>query len=620
MSHEPGEAQRATGARPSRAARNGSASEGETPLRRASAIAALSVLYIAIAVWLTWPLAAHLATQLPNSHGACRFDLPAILWILSTASRNLLGDPAHLLSGNAFHPEPQPLAYGPLALGALPLYAPVFLATDNPALAGNVLLLGGVALTALSLHLVVERWTASHLAGFVAAWVLLTDRWLLWEFVPTSPYWAMLVFFPPIVALAAAPRPGGRWIWSLAALALLQALVDQVYVAPAVIAPLGALAALRLARRSTRPDGWRLTAATGLALAGLVPFYLPYAAARLAHPALANETVWRASANPVPLGIALFGYRAPASIAPAAVGLIALGALLRLASRWRARASEATPAAAWVACLTFAAVGALLALPRVLSIAGAAIEVPWLAWLPLGLLRGPERLAVATLIGLCLAAGLAFGEIRGRVAAELARLRSAATRGSVGEHDRAAALVMTSVAIALVAMSYREYRLGFGRPAFERRPLPVSYPLMPAIAPDSAIVAALRRGAGPVLELPLGPFDVLPPFHARAMYRAILHRRPVLNGYLSYLPPGFRERMALAARLPDRVALRDLAGETGLTQILVQTDEIEDPAARELWRDLAAHGRDDLVPVARDGGTLLFTVRLPEPEAADDRG
>ena len=41
--------------------------------------------YVVVVVWLTWPLAEHLATHLPATHAACRFDALHLVWALSTA-------------------------------------------------------------------------------------------------------------------------------------------------------------------------------------------------------------------------------------------------------------------------------------------------------------------------------------------------------------------------------------------------------------------------------------------------------------------------------------------------------------------------------------------------------
>src|SRR5262249_50079750 len=151
-------------------------------------------------------------------------------------------------NANIYHPTPHALFYGPTGFGALPLFAPVYLTTANPTLATNVLLLGGVALTATAIHMVAARWTGSALAGLVAASTLLTTRWMLWEWIPTAPHAAVLFYFPSIILLASDPGPRRRTLVALAVLAALQCLADITYVAPAVLVPLGTLGVWRLLR------------------------------------------------------------------------------------------------------------------------------------------------------------------------------------------------------------------------------------------------------------------------------------------------------------------------------------------------------------------------------------
>jgi hypothetical protein len=93
------------------------------------------------------------------------------------------------------------------------------------------------------------------------------------------------------------------------------------------------------------------------------------------------------------------------------------------------------------------------------------------------------------------------------------------------------------------------------------------------------------------------------------MYRAIFHRRPVLNGYSSYWPAGFDERMRLAMRLPSPAAVDALSGVTGLRAVVVRLADM--PArARGRWLALSrAGGNVRLRFVLRDDDNLLFTVR-----------
>jgi len=73
------------------------------------------------------------------------------------------------------------------------------------------------------------------------------------------------------------------------------------------------------------------------------------------------------------------------------------------------------------------------------------------------------------------------------------------------------------------------------------------------------------------------------------MYRAIFHRRPLLNGYGGYWPDGFIERMQLAAALPDGAALAALREQTGLTTVVVNMPSLN-ATKQAAWRRTLAEG------------------------------
>jgi hypothetical protein len=129
-----------------------------------------------------------------------------------------------------------------------------------------------------------------------------------------------------------------------------------------------------------------------------------------------------------------------------------------------------------------------------------------------------------------------------------------------------------------------------------------AYPIQPTPVLDSPVVAALERGTGPVLEIPTTRVD----FDAAALYRAALHRRPLVNGYSSYYPSANPRRMAQVHRLPDPLALGLLRVETGLTTIVVHLAELR-PRERDAW-ERAARDRTDLRLVLHDGDDLVFAV------------
>jgi hypothetical protein len=200
-------------------------------------------------------------------------------------------------------------------------------------------------------------------------------------------------------------------------------------------------------------------------------------------------------------------------------------------------------------------------------------------------LRQSARLGIAGLMGLSLAAGLGFALF----AARLPR----------GRHGALAAALLT---LAVGAEMYREYR---APGPFGRAPLPRAYPLLEPPAEGDPVVRAVALGNGPVLELPAG---LVPAPHAQAMYRAIFHRRPLLNGYGGYWPDGFVERMELAARLPDAAALAALRRQTGLATVVVNTSSLR-PAELAAWRWVIQHGAPGLRPSGPYDGVLVFDLR-----------
>jgi hypothetical protein len=213
-------------------------------------------------------------------------------------------------------------------------------------------------------------------------------------------------------------------------------------------------------------------------------------------------------------------------------------------------------------------------------------------WVPLyRTLRETYRLGIAGLMGLALAAGLGFALCAARLPG----------RG------RTIAAGATLLALLVGAEMYREYRA----PGLLRRPaLPREYPLLKPPAVTDPIVEALARGQGPVLEVPVRDriFIGVPGYQTRAMYRGIFHRRPLVNGYGGYWPPGFRERMLLATELPASGALAALRQQTGLATVVVNTTNLP-PAELATWQRTLAEGSDALRAAGTYGDAVLVDVR-----------
>ena len=568
------------------------------PLRAGAILRALWVLafYLVGVAWLTWPLAGSLSSALPCPT-IFMHDIYYSTWALAHESHTLLTAPWRIADANIFHPTPSALFYGPAGLGALPLFAPVFLATGNPTLAINVTFLVGLALTGAAMHVVVRRWTGSDLAGVVGAATLLANQWVIWAFVPTAPHWAALELLPLIAFVAAAPFPSMRAALRLLPLLVLQCLTDLVYVAPAVLGPLGVLAAIRILRRDTRAAAVRLAAVLALTLAALLPVYRGYLGVGAANPNLSTQTWWAVTENtfPAPLPDRFLGGNYPLVLTPVAMALVGLGALVALGRR-RAGAAAPVPGG-WAHGALWAVVGAVLSLPALVTVAGALYHTPlgYLAmWaVPYRTIRVSSRLGVAGLVGLGILSGVAFGEIASLIATRLRR-------------PAAAHVGRGALAAVVLALVYHAYATNYGS-LFLPGPMPAAYPLCVPPTVPAALLPPLRASHEPLLEVPFAPGGATVNDHAAAMYRSIAHWRPLLNGYSSYWPADFPQRMEDAAQLPNPVALDRLVETTGLAMVWLHAARLP-PAARAAWSAPPGDGAHRLQLVARSGDELLYAV------------
>ncbi|MGH7895695.1 MAG: hypothetical protein ACREQL_13570 [Candidatus Binatia bacterium] len=553
------------------------------------------VLYAAAVVWLTWPLPAHLATHLPNTSGPSSTDVPYITWVMAYQAHALVTDPSGYLDGNIYYPARHTVLYGDPGLGALPIFAPIFLATGNPTLAINLVLLVGIALTAWSLHLVVERWTGSWLAGVVGASTFLTNPWEIPWFFGWAPTYTVLFYLPVIAYLAARPLTRVRDAVALAVLVALQSASNMVYLAASTFVPLGLLVVLRVLRRKTFPEGARLAGVLLLGGVLLAPIYVGYGLVRHENLVLERQSTWARLQVPeggagdavvAPLRpdrflpAALLWRRDPTWLAPPLLALIVAGTL---AMPW-ARAGCPGLASAWRHGLLWSAAGLALSTPGV-AWRGMSMQLPhyWLlesvAPFVNVVVREHKRLGFPCLVGFALLAGaglVACARVVPRRWRGVARvlLATTAVGGAVLSHGAAATWMA----------------------------------LLSADDGSSTITRLLAEGDGPVLELPVSATGVDPHFHAPPMYRSIFHWRPILNGYSSYWPAEFPARMELARRLPDEEALMTLVRETGLAAVVVNLGRYGLPD-RHAWLMRAQQGDvGRLHFVTGDTKELLFAI------------
>jgi hypothetical protein len=561
---------------------------------------AILLVWIGVIFFLTWPLAPHVATHLPAIAVGGPLDSLLNGWALAHESRALVTDPRTFADGGIFWPAHRALFYGEAGFGGVPFFMPVFLATGNPTLALNFVLLSGLVLTAFAMHMVVARLTGSERAGLVAGAALATTPWFSWSWLPAVPSFGLLQYFPVIMLVAARPAVDRRTTLTLLALVVAQGLTT-VYVAVPLIAPLIVLGAIRTARRPTRRAGVMLfgvLAGAGIVLAAA---YSGYALVHIEDPHVATQTHWLAKpTDPLPAMLGTAARLGPLAVPPAALILIALGILCAWGRAGGGWSSLGAPP--WRIVWLWTAVGLAIAIRPRADWRESLIAAPHslvARFTPFyEVIRIPERLGLPALMGITVLAGLAFAECE-RV---LARRRDGAPRPALVTHAATTGLLL----LAVGAM-YLTCQRNLDSPWLAFGPLPVSYPLAASVPlPAPALMEVLARPGGPLLELPVSsrPWPA-----AQAMWRSIYHRRPLLNGYNGYWPAGFPERMALAAKLPDADALDELTKETGVELVLVHAARYVDRLARQRWTEIAARGGDGrLALVARDGDSLLFRV------------
>jgi hypothetical protein len=559
--------------------------------------------YVALVIRLTWPLTAHVATHLARPNLICEFDQRQMIWALAYASHRLTTAPWRLFEANIYHPTPHALLYAESGLGAVPFFLPTFLVTNDPVLSGNVMLLASLALTAWGLHQLLARWTGSSGAGLTAALTFLWTPWVLWTWAPGAPNYVVLQWVPLIVWLAATPTSRARVI--ALGLSLAAQGSTSPYVAAGILAPIGALAIVRLARRERRADGVALVVALAVATTALLLVYGGYAWMRWQEPAMPTHTWWpggQVRQFDFPRDVFLGRHR-PNAIPLAMFALIAVGGLCALVRRLRGQEMPPPHGIAWRHGALWSAVGMLVSLPPVFVWFGHSIDVPHVRLLqgtPLfDLMREPQRMGVGALFGLAILAGVAYAEL------------SAAVTRVPGVRPGLARLAL----ITLVAgAGYYTYLFVVWPPeSFAERVVPPAYPIVRTSPLPATIVAEIRRRDAVVLQLPAKRSGRLKTVKANAdaMLDSTAHWQPIVNGYGGYYPADFPALLELAGRLPDDAALAELRRRTGVSMILVRGATallVQRAAFEEVARRGEAAG---LRLIRRDGADLLFAVVDP---------
>jgi hypothetical protein len=521
------------------------------------------MLFAALAIVQTWPLASDPATLSRNDNGDTVLNEWTLAWIAHQAPRA----PLRLYDANIFYPERDTLAYSEAMIVQAAMAAPMLWLGASPVFAYNLVLLAGFALTAWTACLVVARWTDDWAAGVLSGILMGFNAHTIsrlphlqaqhGEFLPLALF--------ALDGLLREPRVG-----TAVRLALWFVLQSLTSVYLLVFTAFGLAAGVLTRSETWKADRLRsILLAAGVASLALAPFLVPYWRAYSDQGltrTLADARLYSASwadylTTPGRLHGESWSYRfASASTTAlfpgiAAVSLTALAIASRIAFRDR-RARL---------CLAVGACGFLLSFGP--SLPGYALLHRALPLLHA--VRAPVRFGYLVIVAAALLAGFGLAAVR--------RTRSARTS--------------SAIAAAALALAVLE---PFRAPLY----LPKADPIRP-------IYRELRDIPGAVVvELPLPhPWAV---FHnAKYMLNSTQHWKPMVNGYSGFLPTSYRQHYDQLAGFPDERSLAALR-HLGVTHMFVHTDQLAASAAEHLDR------MSGLTRLSAEETVVLYRLRAIE--------
>ena len=538
--------------------------------------------YTAATAWFTWPLAS-VATERIVAPQVLLNDVYLVLWMLSWVGRALLHDPLHVFDGNALHPTPHVIAASEHLLGDMPVFLPVWLATDNAVLALNVLVFTSFVLSALAMHVLARRWTGNPAAAWLAG---AASAFAPWRAELGRPHLLQVQYLPLIAwGLDRVVHGAGLRVALLTAAGLALQVLCSYYLGYAAYLMAGVFVLAWLAAGDGRGERatWRaLAVALLLPLVAIVPASLPYVLAR-ARGGLATALtgtlvqVWSDAGRPA-FVIALFCGWGTAALA--ACGLA--GALAHGRDDRARRVRIVFLVATLLLALVLAAGPAGFAGGRIAPYSWLSAVVPGFASL-----RAPARFGVLAGFAASVLAAWALVAVERLLPARAGRL----ARWPL-------ALLGVSAAVGWAVAT------------------PPENPTEPAtlradLSPAYRWLAAHGEG-GPLVEVPMD--RALGVVNARAMFLSTYHWLPLLNGYTGYTPPGSAFLLAHAQQLPSAESLQGLVDCAGLRWILLHTAT---RVRRDAWHGLSGVRLVDSFPPDPDRKQRveLYEVTVPRRDA-----
>ena len=527
---------------------------------------------LALAIVMTWPLAAGFGRLGRTGPGDGQFSIWNIAWV----ARTVVADPLHVYDANIFYPHRRTLAYSEANLGGGLLAVPVYWTTRNPFAALNAVVLFSFVSSFGCAYLLMRHLGADPAAAAPAAALF---AFCPYVFSHTAHIQLLMTAGLPLSMLAlhrVADAPSARRGVALGLALAAQALSCAYYgIFAGLMVGYGVLLLATTRRLWPSRAYWTAIAIGAVtSIACVAPFFLPFL-----H--MQSETGFTRS-----IAEALRWSANPQSyLASSAHAHRWLLALIRGMDRWtevlfpgllattlglagvvaglRAREARTREAVLLYGSLAFLAFWA--------SFGPGAGLYRILYYMPLfSFLRAPSRFGLAVVFGLAVLASLT-----------LQRLLRAA-----GERRRL--LVATCVLLAAIV---------------DLNILPFPWERAPLFPPGYAVLAKLPRAG--VAEFPFYGGRVAWPLHTQYMLFSTAHWMPLVNGYSDAVPSDWRETAIVLDSFPSNDSFAVLARHR-VRYITIHWDMFG-PRADEIRRRLAPFERH-LKPIASDDLMSIYEV------------
>ena len=491
------------------------------------------LVFAALSIVHTWPLATDPATLSLNANGDAQLNE----WILAWVVHQLPRDPLHLFDGNIFYPEKGALAFSePLIVPAI-MSAPVFWLGGSPVLAYNLMLLAGFTLTALATYGVLFSWTGDRASSVVGGSLFAFSTHTLTRLPHLQAIHAYGLPLALLFTDRLIRRPGLRGaLWLAFAMSLM--VYTSGYLVVFAILMIAVSLVVRLAewRNRARAVLGALTLAAVTTGVVALPVAIPY------RRAAAEQGMVRSADNVRQFSASLKGYLAATGRVHASTwsarfldnpvdtffpGFVAI--LLAAVCAWRALRSGWQT---WrvVMLIAIGAAGVVLSL---------GLKTPLYGWLfavfpPMQGLRAAARFGNLFLLAMALLAGLGLAALR---------------QTHAGHRGMLSAAIACVLLVNVEALrSPMEYRMFEGIPR---------------------VYTLLAREPGPVVlaEVPFYPAHAAFE-NAEYVLNSTAHWRPLLNGYSGYTPASYRRLAWILWYFPREGAITEMR-QAGVTHVMV---------------------------------------------------